>query len=74
MKTLSIREARAALTEVDALLAREGALLLTCRGQPVARLLPASPSARPRSYAHLRAKMKPLAVPSEVLIREDRDR
>ena len=74
MKSLSIREARAALSEVEDLLAREGELLVTRRGRPVARLLPATSPAKPRSYADLRAKMQPLVVPTEVIVREDRDR
>lgn len=74
MKTLTIREMRGALTRLDQIVAREGEILVTRRGRPVARILPV-PSSRPMpSHADLRARMAPLRVPSEILVRQDRDR
>ena len=73
MKTLSIREMREALTRLDAILAKEGEILVTRRGRAVARLVPVRSRGRMPSHADLRASMPRLAVPSEVLIRQDRD-
>ncbi|MSP60592.1 MAG: type II toxin-antitoxin system Phd/YefM family antitoxin [Myxococcales bacterium] len=73
MKTLTIRDAREALTHLDELLAREGELTITRRGEPIARLLPVG-SPRPiPSHRALRASMPRLRRPSERLVREDRD-
>ncbi|MGH7812837.1 MAG: type II toxin-antitoxin system Phd/YefM family antitoxin [Candidatus Binataceae bacterium] len=73
MKTLSIREMRSALPHLDEIVAEEGELVVTRRGRPLARILPARPRRRIPSHAELRASMPLLKVPSEVLIREDRD-
>jgi antitoxin (DNA-binding transcriptional repressor) of toxin-antitoxin stability system len=73
MKTLTIREARGALTHLDELLAEEGEILITRRGRAVARLLPPRPSRAAPSHAELRAAMPPLAEGSEALVRKDRD-
>lgn len=73
MKELSIREIRQDLTHIDELLATEGEVIVTRRGKPVARLLPVSPKRKIRSMAAFRATMSFQEIPSEVLIREDRD-
>jgi len=73
MTTLNIREMRAALTRLDDILAREGEVLVTRRGRPIARLIPVRPAASMPSHADLRARMPRLTVPSEVLVRQDRD-
>lgn len=73
MKTLSVREARAALARVDDILAEEGEIVITRRGKPVARLLPARARKPIPSHADLRASIRPQSVPSEVLIRAERD-
>lgn len=57
MKQLTIREARAALTRVDELLAREPEVVITRRGKPIARLLPISRARNRPSHAALRASM-----------------
>lgn len=72
MKTLSIREAREQLTSIEELLAKESEVVLTRRGQPVARILPLSGPRRMPSHANLRSKM-PRLTPSEDLVRADRD-
>jgi antitoxin (DNA-binding transcriptional repressor) of toxin-antitoxin stability system len=72
VKTLSIREAREQLTSIEELLAKEREVVLTRRGQPVARILPLSGPRRMPSRANLRRKM-PCLTPSEVLVRADRD-
>lgn len=74
MTTLSISETRAALTRLDEILAREGEVLVTRRGRPIARLIPVRPAGSMPSHADLRARMPRLTVPSEALVRQDRDR
>jgi antitoxin (DNA-binding transcriptional repressor) of toxin-antitoxin stability system len=73
MRQLSIREMRAALSRIEDLLREEGELVLTRHGEPVARAVPIRPARTLPSRASLRARMKKMEIPSEVLIREDRD-
>jgi len=76
MKNLNIREIRQELAHLDELLAKEGELILTRHGKPIARVLPIaqeSGSLHLPSLKWLRDKMPPQAIGSEVLIREDRD-
>ena len=73
MKTLTIRQIRAALTHLDEIVASEGEIVVTRRGRPVARLLPACGQRPAPSHADLRAKMPRLKLGSEVIIREDRE-
>lgn len=74
MRRVTVREMRELLPEIEAALQAEGELVLTRRGKPVARLVPIAP-ARPRraSHAAFRARTQPQDIPSEVLVREDRD-
>ena len=73
MKTLSIREMRSELGKLDQLVQVEGELLITRQGKPIARVLPVR-GARPKpSHAELRASMPRLKIPSEDLVRKDRD-
>jgi len=73
MKKLSIREARQSLTHLDALLKIEGEVLITRHGRVIARVQSAEPSRKMPSHADLRGMMPPLRIPSEELLREDRD-
>ena len=73
MKTLNIREMRQAWSRVDEIVAVEGEIIVTRRGQPVARILPVRPRRQLPSNAELRASMPRLRTPSEKLVREDRD-
>lgn len=76
MKALNIREIRQELSHLDELLAKEGELLVTRHGKPIARVLPVGapkPSIVMPSNAALRAKMAYLEVPTSIYIREDRD-
>jgi prevent-host-death family protein len=73
MRRLSVREARAALTRVDELLARETEIIITRHGKPIARLVAVQPSLERPSHADLRAKMPRMKVGSERLVRADRD-
>ncbi len=73
VRRISIREIRSALSHVEELLEREGEVIITRHGKPVARVLPVG---RPRpipSRRDLRQSMEPLPVPSEELVRRERD-
>jgi antitoxin (DNA-binding transcriptional repressor) of toxin-antitoxin stability system len=74
MRQVTVREIRDLLPEIEEALRAEGELILTRRGKPVARLVPVVP-ARPRrpSHAEFRGRMQPQDVPSEALVRKDRD-
>lgn len=72
MKTLSIRDMRAALGRLDELLEREGELVISRRGKPVARLVPVHRRKGMPSHADFRSRQPRLSSSAE-LIREDRD-
>lgn len=74
MREASIREVRELLPNLEQVLADAGEIVVTRRGQAIARLVPLHP-VRPKrsSNADLRAKMPYQTIPSEVLIRQDRD-
>ena len=74
MKTLNVRELRAEMPRLRELLAQEHELLLVSNGEAVARILPVPRKRHVPSLAAHRARMPMLDVPSEVLIREERDR
>ena len=76
MKTISVRELRSEIPRLRETLAQEQELVLVSNGEPVARILPIVEPAPRRvpSLAAFRATMKMVAVPSEVLLREERDR
>ena len=73
MRKVSTREIRNVLPQLEEILAREGELVLTRRGKPVARLVPmADGRARP-SHADLRARMTRSDRGSEIYVGQDRD-
>ena len=73
MKSLSVREVRKELAQIDELVSREGEVVVTRRGKPIARLLPVRSKRRMPSHADLRASMPRLKNGSEKLIRSERD-
>lgn len=73
LKELNIRETRASLGQLDALIAAEGELVICRRGEPVARVLPMTPQRRLPSHADLRQRMPLMQAPSADLIRNERD-
>jgi prevent-host-death family protein len=73
MKRLSVRQIRSELPRIDELLSQEGEILITRRGKPIARLLPARPVRSMPSHADLRASMPRLSRGSETYVRADRD-
>jgi antitoxin (DNA-binding transcriptional repressor) of toxin-antitoxin stability system len=74
MKTVNVRELRSGIPHLRDLLEKEHELLLVSNGQAVARILPAPRKRHLPSLAHHRARMGIVNVPSEVLVREERDR
>lgn len=73
MKALTIRQMRSALARLEEIVAKEGEILITRRGHPLARVLPVRRTRSMPSHADLRARMRRLPVSSEVLVRRDRD-
>lgn len=73
MKNLSIRQVRKELAQLDELVSREGEVVVTRRGRPIARLLPLRSKLRMPSHADLRAGMPRLKKGSEKHIRAERD-
>lgn len=74
MKHLGVREMRASYDVLRETLEREGEVILTHHGKPFARVLPyGAPGLRMPDMRAFRAKQKVQAVPSSVLIRQDRD-
>jgi len=72
MKTLTIREAREGLSHPDKMFADNEEILVVCRGEPVARILPAKPKMRVRSLTAFRARQPMQTVPNEEIVGEDR--
>jgi antitoxin (DNA-binding transcriptional repressor) of toxin-antitoxin stability system len=73
MKSLSIRETRAALPELERLLARHGAIAIRRRGKVIARIEPAGAAPSWPALDAFRAGQRRQRVPSQVLVRRDRD-
>ena len=73
MKKLTIREARKSLTNLDRLLAVEGELTITRRGEAIARMVQVGRKRPIPSHRDLREKMARMRKGSEKLVREDRD-
>ena len=73
MKTITVREARDEMARLEEILAREGEVVLTRRGRPIARILPVHGRRAIASRASLRQQTPRVRRPSEDLIRADRD-
>ena len=78
MKTMTIREAREGLSHPDRMFADSDEVLVVRRGEPVARILPVTPSADARkkafrSLAAFRASQPMQDIPSEVILQEERE-
>jgi antitoxin (DNA-binding transcriptional repressor) of toxin-antitoxin stability system len=73
MKKLSIRETRQALSKLDRLLEVEGEVMITRRGEAIARVTHIGRRRLIPSHSDLRAKMSRMGKGSEKIIREDRD-
>lgn len=73
MKKLTIREARQSLTHLDQILAAEGEVVITRRGEPIARLARIGRKRPIPSHRNLREAMRPMRKASEEMTRQDRD-
>jgi len=73
MKQLNIREARQSLSRLEKILAEEGEITITRRGEPIARVVPVVPIREIPSHLGLRQKMPRLKKGSETWIRAERD-
>jgi len=73
MKTLNVREARKSMTNIDKLLEKEGDITITRRGEPIARLSPIGRRKGIPSHRNLRETIARQKVPSEKLVRQDRN-
>ena len=73
MKTITVREAREGLSHPEQMFADNDEVIVTRRGEPVARILPIKPQPRLRSLQAFLASQPMQTVPSEVLIAEDRE-
>ncbi len=73
MRTVSVQEARGALSRLEEILAREGEIIITRRGRPIARLMPMQSALERPSHVELRAKMPRMKVGSGQLVRLDRE-
>lgn len=74
MRSMSIRELRDSLSSLQAIVEREGEIVVTRHGRGLARLVPLHPRRGVPGHAELRALMPLMAVSSEELLRADRER
>lgn len=72
MKTLTIREAREGLSHPEQMFADSDEVLVVCRGEPVARILPVKAKMKVRSLTAFRARQPMQTVPSQDIVAEDR--
>ncbi|OGW52295.1 MAG: hypothetical protein A2Y81_04325 [Nitrospirae bacterium RBG_13_43_8] len=73
MKKLSIREARQSLSHLDRLLAVEEEVMITRRGDPIAKVVQVGRKRPIPSHRDLRDGMKRMHKGSETVLRKDRD-
>ena len=73
MKKLTIREARQSLSHLDRLLAVEEEVMITRRGDPIARVVQVGRKRPIPSRRDLREGMKRMHKGSETVLRKDRD-
>lgn len=72
MKTMTIREAREGLSHPEQMFTDNDEVLVVCRGEPVARILPVAPKRKVRSLAAFRARQPMQTVTSEEIVGQDR--
>jgi antitoxin (DNA-binding transcriptional repressor) of toxin-antitoxin stability system len=73
MKKLSIREARQSLSHLDRLLAVEEEVMITRRGDPIAKVVQVGRKRPIPSHRDLRDGMKRIHKGSEAILRKDRN-
>lgn len=73
MREISIRQMREELSRIEEVVEREGEVVITRHGRPVAKVVPLHRGLVAPSHADLRASMPRLSRSSAELIREERD-
>lgn len=73
MQTLSIREIRGVLGQLDELLTTVGEIIVTKHGEPIARILPMKGKYLRPTHEELHRLTKKLSVPSEKILRDEGD-
>jgi antitoxin (DNA-binding transcriptional repressor) of toxin-antitoxin stability system len=73
MQTLSIREVRGALGRLDELLDATNEIIVTKHGEAIARIIPMKGKHMRPTHEELHGLTKKLIVPSEKLLRDERD-
>lgn len=73
MRTVTIREAREGLSHPEQLFAGNDEVIVTRRGEPVARILPIHPRPSLASLREFLASQAVQTVPSEALLAEERE-
>ena len=73
MRTITIREAREGLSHPEQLFADDDEVIVTRRGEPVARILPIAPRPHFRDLRGFLQAQPMQGVPSEVLLAEERE-
>ncbi len=74
MREITVRELSDALPHIDRLVESEGEVILTRHGRPLVRMTPLGARPPVPTHADLRSAMPLLEVPSEDVVREDRER
>ena len=73
MQTISVREMRNKLGELDTILAQEKEIILTRHNIPLARILPVKGKKKRPDHKALRDSLPSQNISSEILQRMDRD-
>jgi antitoxin (DNA-binding transcriptional repressor) of toxin-antitoxin stability system len=73
VKKLTIREVRQSLSHLDQLLAIEGEVMITRRGDPIAKVVQVGRRRPIPSHRDLRGTIPKMRKGSETLLSEDRD-
>lgn len=73
MRNMSIRELRESLSTIGEIVEQNGEVVLTRHGRALVRLVPVNPCRSVPGHADLRAGMPRMTVPSEELVRADRE-
>jgi antitoxin (DNA-binding transcriptional repressor) of toxin-antitoxin stability system len=73
MKKVSLRELREISPKLERMLAKHGEIVVTRHGKDIARVVPARRPIDFAAHEALRQSMPFQDIPSEVLVREDRD-
>ena len=73
MREVSVQEMRALLLRLEEELRKEGEIVLTRRGKPIARVQPVGQTMLRPSHADLRKRLGRQLAPSVTFLREERD-